>query len=329
MRRTIAIAAALAALAATPATARADGLPLLGDIDVGPGGVTAPGLQARYVALRIGDDTLVARTRRHGGQVLNSRRLPGRFTIPAVAYDGTPAGVSADGRTLVLIRPRPGFPQRHTKLRVLGTGALKLERALNLTGDFSFDALSPDGKRIYLIQYTSRIDPTHYRVRAYDVATSRLLPGAIVDPREPDEQMRGNPLTRATSTDGRWAYTLYDGNGSHPFVHALDTREGTAACIDLDALAGSPDVGRYKLAIGPDTLTVGGPDGPVALVDRTSFAVSEPARGTKVPGTSVPARPTGDDGGSSAPWLPLGAAAAVLALLATAARAGRRRTLAQ
>jgi len=325
MLRTLVIATALAAVAAIPATARADGLPILGGIDVGPSGVTAPGLQARYVTVKTGNDTLVARTRRDGGQILKSRRLAGQFTIPAVAYDGTPAGISADGRTLVLIRPRVSFPQRHTRLRVLGTGALKVERELNLSGDFSFDALSPDGQRIYLIQYTSKVDPTRYRVRAYDVASDHLLPGAIVDPREPDERMRGNPLTRATSDDGRWAYTLYDGNGSHPFVHALDTQAGTAACIDLDALAGDPDVGRYKLAIGADTLTLGGPDGPVALVDRTSFAVSEP--GTGMPGTPGPA-PQGD-GGSSPPWLPLGVAAAALALLATAGRAGRRRTPAQ
>ena len=47
--------------------------------------------------------------------------------------------------------------------------------------------------------------------------------------------MHGNPMTRATSADGRWAYTLYDGNG-HPFVHALDTAPATARCIDLPAV---------------------------------------------------------------------------------------------
>ena len=52
---------------------------------------------------------------------------------------------------------------------------------------------------------------------------SRLLPAPVVDPREPDERMRGMPITRATTADGRWEYTLYDGTGSYPFVHALDT----------------------------------------------------------------------------------------------------------
>jgi len=75
-------------------------------------------------------------------------------------------------------------------------------------------ALSPDGATLYLIQYTSRRDPTRYEVRAYDLPRDRLRPGAIVDPREPDERMRGFPITRSTSRDGRWAYTLYDGAGA-------------------------------------------------------------------------------------------------------------------
>ena len=175
MRRHVVIGAALAAIAAVPAPARADGLPV-GSIDAGAGGVTAAGLAARYVTLPAGGDTVVARINRSGGQVVASQLLPGVFTVPAVALDGTPGGLSADGRTLVLIRPRPGFPQRSTQLRVLGTGALKLRREVTLRGDFSYDALSPDGRTLYLIQYTSRRDITRYAVRAYDLRAGRLLP---------------------------------------------------------------------------------------------------------------------------------------------------------
>ena len=51
--------------------------------------------------------------------------------------------------------------------------------------------------------------------------------------------MAGFPQTRATSPDGRWAYTLYEpAERDHPaFIHALDTKRGTAVCIDLDPLA--------------------------------------------------------------------------------------------
>ncbi len=43
-------------------------------------------------------------------------------------------------------------------------------------------------------------------------------------------------MTRATSPDGGWEYTLYDGGGAHPFIHALDVVEGATVCIDLEML---------------------------------------------------------------------------------------------
>ena len=45
--------------------------------------------------------------------------------------------------------------------------------------------------------------------------------------------MGGEPVARASSTDGRWAYTLYARRGDEPFVHALDTVKREAFCIDL------------------------------------------------------------------------------------------------
>ena len=69
-------------------------------------------------------------------------------------------------------------------------------------------------------------------MRAYDLRARRLLRDPIVDPSEPDEPMRGLPVTRTTGPGGRWEYTLYAG-GEHPFVHALDTVRRSSICIDL------------------------------------------------------------------------------------------------
>jgi hypothetical protein len=204
--------------------------------------------------------------------------LRGSFTIPAVALDGTGSGLSADGRTLVLIRPRPGYPRARTTLAIIDARMLTVRRVLRLSGDFSFDALSPDGATMYLIEYTSRRDPTRYAVRAFDLHAERLLPARIVDPREPDERMRGLPITRASSADGRWEYTLYDGAGSHPFVHALDTAAREAFCIDLDALAHHEDPYRLGLTLGEDgrELVVRDHTRPLAVIDRATLEVREP-----------------------------------------------------
>jgi hypothetical protein len=256
------------------ADAAADGLPVV-NVEVGPEGVTNPGLQHRIVTLPAGKDTLVARIDRGSGRVRRFRTIPGRFTIPAVAYDGSASGLSADGKSLALIVPRPGFPRARTTLALLDAGTLKQRTTLSLAGDFSFDAISPNGRWLYLIHYTSPDDPLRYEVRSLDTSSGKLDPKPIVDPREPDEAMNGHPLTRATSPDGRWAYTLYEG-AEHPFVHALDTSSRSARCIDLDWLHGRKDLWRLRFALnrGGRQLSVRSGARSVAVVDTRSFRAS-------------------------------------------------------
>ncbi len=255
-------------------SARADGLPVLG-VDAGPGGVASATGDARYVTLPAGKNTIVARVDPKGGRILRSRFLAGTFTIPAVAYDGSAGGLSGDGRTLVLIRPRLSFPRATTTLLTLGTKGLLTRSEVKLRGDFSYDAVSPNGSWLYLIQYVSPTDPTKYAVRVYDLRGGRLLAQPVTDPNERG-QMRGSPITRATSADGRWAYTLYDGLGKTPFVHALDTSTRSAHCIDLPGLTGA-DVSGARLVLSGGKLTVGDPQ-PVAVVNTRTFLVGSPTR---------------------------------------------------
>jgi hypothetical protein len=145
-----------------PAGAGADGLPVQG-VDAGPTGVASA--TVRYVSLpaRPGG-TLVAKVRRDGGQVLRSRMLRGSFTIPAVAYDGSASGLSADAGTLVLIRPRARFPQQRTRLVVLDAKRLRLRssgRELSVV----------DGPTV-----VAAIDRTTFRVGAPAASSSSSAP---------------------------------------------------------------------------------------------------------------------------------------------------------
>ena len=299
-------------------TAQADGLPVLG-IDVGNTGVTAP--RVRYVTLPLQGNTLLAQVERDGGTVLKRRALRGRFTIPAVALDGSADGLSADGRILVLIRPRIAFPRAETAFAIIEADRLRVEAIVTLRGDYSFDALSPDGSLLYLIKYLSPRDPTRYEVRVYDVNAGRLLRNPVVDPNESADEMRGYPLTRVASSDGRWAYTLYDGNGEHPFVHALDTTSRKAHCIDLDALVGLDlaDAG-LSLGAGGRTLSVRvGPE-PVAVVDTQTFEVSEPVD------AGVDAAPAASETrGGGTPWPLVGVGGSLFLLTAGALAVALRR----
>jgi hypothetical protein len=275
------IVVALLASALGASGARADGLPVLG-IDVGNDGVATATGASRFVTLPAGPDTIVARVAKDGGAVRHSRLLKGTLTIPAVAYDASAGGLAADARTLVLIEPRVSFPRVETTLLALDTKRLAPMRLVKLRGDFSFDAISPRGRWMYLIQYLSPNDPTRYRVRAYDIREGRMLARPVLDPTAPGDKMRGAPLSRAMSSDGRWAYTLYDGAGGTPFIHALDTSHRTARCIDLESLAGRNDLWQLRLRMHGGTVTVQGPHGALLAVDPQTFDVSAP-RGFTVP----------------------------------------------
>jgi hypothetical protein len=293
-------------LALIPASAAADGLPAAG-IDAQP--VSVPNGEVDYTTERAGRDTRLIESARYGGP-LRARRLHGAFSIPAVAYDSTASGLAADGRTLVLISPRRRYPRKLTTLAVVDTRTLRIRRQIALRGDFSVDAISPDGRLLYLIEYSPR-NPADYAVRAYDMRARRLLPEPVVDPSEPDEPMTGVPVTRVASLDGRWAYTLYQ-SAEHPFVHALDTERRTAVCIDLEELE---QVWNGRLDLRGTRLEVVGRTGRVrAAIDTRTHRLM-----------SVPASQAEADAGTS--WLPIAAPTAALLLLAAAT--GRRRRAAR
>lgn len=253
-------------------TARAAGLPVLGFVSAAHGVRSLDGTR-RYVAVPGRRDTIVKAIAGSAGTL--GRVIPGRFGVPVVAYDGSAGGLSANGRTLVLIRPRQRFPQRSTDLAVLEAGTLRVLRSESLHGDFAFDAISPTGEWVYLIQYTSGSDPTRYRVRALSTRTGKLIARDIVDPHDRGETMRGNALSRVSSADGRWAYTLYDGNG-HPFVHALDTSRRRARCIEVAEFPSNADVFAARVRLAGQRLMVVLAGRTLSEIDTRSLKVLAP-----------------------------------------------------
>jgi DNA-binding beta-propeller fold protein YncE len=316
MRSTSIVILLLAATAWSPTSAVADGLPLPVE-DVGPSGVVSPDGASRYVTVESGGDTVLERIDTAGGEVAQSIRLKGRYTIPAVALDATPGGLSTDGSTLILISPRVSFPRGTTDFVRIEIDHFTNPHPFTLDGDFSFDALSPDGQRMYLINYTSPHDPTEYHVRTFDLAGEQLLPGTVSDPDEADDEMYGYALSRTTSADGRWAYTLYMGL-KHPFIHALDTERGAADCIDVDELGGiSTNIWNLRLdpGAGGSYLVISDRKTPLFVVDPATHAVGQvPANDLAAAvgrGEAGPSRPS-----SAGPWIGIGAVGAGLALAA-------------
>jgi protein MpaA len=279
--------------------------------------VTTADSPYRYTALSPGSPgklTVVARTNRGDGRVSRWWYLRGSWLFPAVAYDGTGGGLSADGGTLVLHRFAPAHSSGSTRFAVLDTavhlrhpdrpGQVRPPHAISrisLPGGFAFDSISPHGSTVYLRRYLpagryQRFD-THrgprFEIRALDTAGGRLLPGAIVNANAPGEPLGGLPISQATSADGRHAYTLYDGGGTPyrggdqrvPFVEALNTVSGEAFRIDLPGLGRRHDLfmlelrltdrGR-RLAILSGSRRLHGPSRPVISLDVGRIAGNQP-----------------------------------------------------
>jgi hypothetical protein len=304
----------LTAVAAFPATARADGIAFAGVKDGGDGTSSPNGL-VHYVTLPMPKQTVVTKVSADGS-VLKFRTLPGAWGIPLVAFDGSTGGLSAYGRILVLAQPPIGRMRHVSRFPVLETTHLRLVDLVTLEGSFSFDALSPDGATLYLIEHVNRKDVAEYQVRAYDLQQDRLLPYVIRDHRSNQVEMYGYPMSRATSADGRWVYTLYQGS-HHSFVHALDTMARKAVCVDLPMDTPPEYVSDAHLVLGPGrrNLTVDSSvGGVVAVIDTEKLAL----------------RPQGSDRPAAAPaeeafpWLLLGGAFAI-AFLAASFRAWRLR----
>jgi hypothetical protein len=199
---------------------------------IGGGGVADPGSAVRYVTLRADGGTVLAAVGKADGIVRSSRLLTGQWGVPVVTFGSITGGLSHDRKVLVVgdTAAQRGPLVATSRLLVVDTRTLRPSAELELRGDFAFDALSPDGSTLYLIQHVSQEDVTRYRVRAYDLRARRLLPRVIADRRQEGWTMRGYPVARATSPDGRWVYTLYRQPGNYPFVHALDTVGRSAVC---------------------------------------------------------------------------------------------------
>jgi hypothetical protein len=239
-------------------------------VQMGWDGVTSANRDFRFVAVTSARDTVVQKIATKGGRVTRHASLTGLFGVPIVAWDGTTSGLTRDGRSLVL-STMPGAGS--TSMVVVDTRTLKVRQRVSLKGMWSLDALSADARTLFLIQYLPGSNFANYRVRAYDLRAAKLFSGAIVDKREP-EAMTGIPMTRLASSDWQWAYTLYSRAEGAPFIHALDTKNRAAVCIDLPWNV-SPDAlqnVRMKLREG-QLLVTQRTTGLLATVDLTSFKV--------------------------------------------------------
>ncbi len=244
----------------------------------GPAGITAPAQKYRFVTLHGPRATKLAAIDKATGRVVRSHSLRGEWGIPYVTFDGTVDGLSRDGKTLVIadwVQARNSPFRPTSSFRIYGTTMLDLRSRFTLRGDFSYDALSPDGQTLYLIQHVGdENDVFKYLVRAYDLRARRLLPQVIADKHQQGWIMRGLPMKRLASADGRWVYTLYRQDGGYPFVHALDAVNRSAVCIGIPWEGNQDPLGKATLVLAGGKLLISTGGRQFAIDTETQALVS-------------------------------------------------------
>jgi hypothetical protein len=182
--------------------------------------------------------------------------LQGHWRLPTIGSDPLPVGRSADGSTLALVEDDSAAGRTTSRFAVVDLSGTRPPKVIKLSGSFDFDAISPDGATLFVVEHQDSQAGGVYQVRALDTRSGRLAEGAIVDKSNPGDAMAGWAIEQQRLGKGI-VLTLYRGH-EHPFVHALDTINSGAICIDLpptmhdDAVAAAD----WGLARSPDGLSV-------------------------------------------------------------------------
>lgn len=238
-------------------------------------GVLSPDGSQRFLALGSSGSTVVRMDDVKTGETSLSATVSGKFGVPTLTSNGPGGGMFRDGGTFVLqsmgLKPT-------TQFLLLRSSDLSTVDRISLKGTFGFDAVSPDGSMMYLIQHSTVQDIEHYIVRGYDLRTHKLLPNRIADKTQASWVMQGWAVARASTSSGRWVYTLYANPGGTPFVHALDTVRGVAHCVGIPWPAtdrDQTDLWSFKLSLTGAKLTLRFQDGRLyRVLDTATWTVS-------------------------------------------------------
>jgi hypothetical protein len=222
--------------------------------------------------------TLVEEITVQPGLPARSRSVPGDWRLPTIGRDTLPVGVSADGSTTVLVED--GAPSDATSTRFAVVARGEPTRIVELPGRLEFDGLSADGSILYVVEHLPGPPEAHYQVRAVDLPAGAMRDAVIVDKRNLDESMGGWPITQLRHPNGV-VFTLYRG-ARHPFIHALNTAEAWAVCLDLpeigaDDVDAAHDWGLAASADGTAVFAVNATLGLASAIDPAELSIRQTA----------------------------------------------------
>ena len=194
---------------------------------------------------------------------------------PPGSYGPAPSGISRNGKWMVLVGPKAtttaGIVNR---IAVVDLANRRLDRVITAFGDVSFDAVSDDGKNVYLVEHL--VPSPHYVVRVASFQNSGFADGVLGQIKTAEPEVMNGLYHASVAVSGDWFLSLYSNPTRGPFIHALNTTQLYAQCI-----LNMPDVPvalrpAWAMVLDPRHSTlyaVNGPGGAVSEVDTMALVV--------------------------------------------------------
>jgi DNA-binding beta-propeller fold protein YncE len=230
--------------------------------------------RSRYWTVDTGDRTTVRGIDPATGVDQTSFVLDGRWSVPA-AYGPAPSGLSGNGKWMVLVAPPHATGATMVnRFAVVDLANKRLDRVITADGDVGFDAVSDDGRNLYLVEHL--VPAPHYAVRVASFNGAGLQDGVLGQIKTADPEVMNGLYHASVAVGGDWFLSLYSNPGRGPFIHALNTTQLYAQCI-----LNMPDVPvalrpAWSMVLDPKhprLYAVNGAGGVVSEVDTSALTV--------------------------------------------------------
>jgi DNA-binding beta-propeller fold protein YncE len=185
--------------------------------------------RSRYWTVDPGDHTTVRGIDPATGDDRTSFVLDGRWSVPA-SYGPAPSGLSANGKWMVLVAPPHATGTvMVNRFAVVDLANGKLDRVVTADGDVGFDAVSDDGRNLYLVEHP--VPAPHYAVRVASFNGAGLQDGVLGQIKTAEPEVMNGLYHASVAVGSDWFLSLYSNPGRGPFIHALNTTQLYAQCI--------------------------------------------------------------------------------------------------
>ena len=239
-----------------------------------PQGILLPDRSAYWTVEPTASRTRVRRLDPVTGSDTLRFALDGEWALPAT-YGPAPSGISRNGNWMVLVGPKTTTGSSVVnRIAVVDLDKGRIDRVITAVGDVSFDAVSDDGRNVYLVEHL--VPSPHYVVRVASFANGGLADGVLGQIKTAEPEVMNGLYHASVAVSGDWFLSLYSNPSRGPFIHALNTTQLYAQCI-----LNMPDVPvalrpAWAMVLDPKhplLYAVNGPGGAVSEVDTMALRV--------------------------------------------------------